>query len=356
MEINKIDSQILQSEEEKTMKFYKSVSKRAGILKPITITQGINEFPGYLFATEKTEGTKTAYMGDLNLFRSFLKKNYPQVRYVHEIHQGIILDYQKHLMCLVQNTHLSSVTVRRKFNAIRTLFRFFEDGCHIQENPMARFTFGNKRSRANHAESADDTIKYISQEDIDRIVDSVRENCKSINKFRDIAIIQTLRFLGCRSSELRSIKWAHVDWYAKTIRIYRQKNKTFSVLPADERLLTALLDYKNSLPPSSNNFEFVFSTRESNNMSRSCLNDMFRKYVGLSGLDEKYDFNITPHTLRHSFIIHMLMNKVPPAAIIRFTGHSSVSELEPYIHLGADDLRDTLKVFKSSSSEQFILN
>jgi len=338
------------------MKFYKSVSKRAGILKPITITQGISEFPVYLYATEKSEGTKVAYMGDLTLFQGFLKKSYPQVRYVHEIHRGIILDYQKHLRWLVKNSHLSPDTVRRKFNALRTLFRSFEDGCHIQENPMERFTFGNRSSRTNNAESADDVRKYISQEDIDWIVDSVRKNCKSINKFRDIAIIQTLRFTGCRSSELRSIKWSHIDFYKKTLKIYRKKNKTCSVLPADERLLAALLDYRNSLPSSSNNLDFVFSTRESNNMSRSCLNDMFRKHVKQSGLNEKYNFNITPHTLRHSFIIHMLMNKVSPAAIIRFTGHSSISELEPYIHLGAEDIRDTLQSFESFHQEQFVLN
>lgn len=311
----------------------------------ITITQGIKKFPTYLYTKGKSRATHAAYMSDLKLFSEFRKKFYPHIRYAHEVHPAMLLEFQIYLMDLVKNEKLSTKTAKRKYNAIRTLFRFFEEGCHLLVNPLKGCTFGNKSSRGNYAESGDDIIKYIEQDDIGFLVDSIRRECRSVNKFRDIAMVETLRYTGCRASEVIGLRWCDINFYDQTIMIFRQKNNTYDELPAHENILEALLDYKKSLPADSPNKEFIFSTRQSKQISKSVFNAMFRKHVAASGLEEKYKFGITPHTLRHSFVMHMLKNGVPTVKIMKFTGHSSEKELAPYIHLVPNDLKGSLDFF-----------
>jgi len=78
----------------------------------------------------------------------------------------------------------------------------------------------------------------------------------------------------------------------------------------------------------------VFISNKGNRLSNTAFNQMFQKYVKLSGL--KKDFNITSHVFRHSFCTHLVKQGIPLIAIQRYTGHRDINSLNVYSHVSSE--------------------
>ncbi|WFA09567.1 tyrosine-type recombinase/integrase [Tissierella sp. Yu-01] len=304
-------------------------------MKRITLKQSLEEFPTYLNIKGMTESTSKAYIGDLKIFKSYMKDNYPSITYIDTIKNFHIISYRNFLVEKIKTKEYKKTTVDRKFDSIKIFFDYLDFYNYIEENFVKDFSFQRFRN-ITFSESGELVIpRFLEQDEIKLIIDEAKKD-RTENKFRDVAILEILRNTGCRRSSIIDLEWKDIDFRKKEILIKHRKSKNWSLIPLNKVLEQALIDYNASLTEHTPN---VF------NLKKDAFTDMINKYVKKSGLHEEKDFKITAHIFRHSFITFLVKKKMPLEKIAKFTGHKDTRSLEVYTHLVPDDLKDVSDLF-----------
>ena len=75
--------------------------------------------------------------------------------------------------------------------------------------------------------------------------------------------------------------------------------------------------------------EMLFTNRSGLSMSRQGFWKILKAYAKEAGIEK----DITPHTLRHSFAIHLLQNGASVKDIQTMMGHADISSTQVYVQL-----------------------
>lgn len=310
--------------------------------KTTTLRDSIKTFPTYLFMTGKSKSTADSYMADVEQFYEFNKielKN--RIRYIENLTKKDIELYKKYLLKKMMNGEYKQNTVYRKYNALKVFCQFLENEYEIEDRTKGD-RFGNKKSINNWDDgcNADDTRQIIKDDELKKLLKALRES-NDKNSFRDSAVFEVLVGTGCRRSELIELKWEDVDFYNKEIIIRRIKTRNFNKVKVSENIIDSLATLKN-IDGKLNKSVYVFcgSTEGSTKISTTALNALMKKLVKKANINPK----ITLHSFRHTFITTCLQEEIPSEKIIKYTGHSSVSSLKPYIHLVSADTIDVVNI------------
>jgi len=74
---------------------------------------------------------------------------------------------------------------------------------------------------------------------------------------------------------------------------------------------------------------------------------MLKKYAEEIGM-----YDITPHTLRHTFATHSLERKVDLRTVQEMLGHASVATTQVYTHLVTDQLHEAYEEAHPRAEEE----
>ena len=167
-------------------------------------------------------------------------------------------------------------------------------------------------------------IKYLKKEEWLRLLESV-------DNYRDKLIVKLLYSTGMRVGELVKLKVADIDFHERFIHIPAENTKTNTartVIVPKEVLsdVSAYLKIARNSPKINGKPFFSLTVRR--------MQQVVKKHAQRANLEA------SPHTLRHTHIVHALLDRIPITAVQKQVGHKKLTTTQIYSNLAPEQVRE----------------
>lgn len=179
------------------------------------------------------------------------------------------------------------------------------------------------------------TISYYSKDEIIALINSV--DIKEKNGKRDFIILLLFSKLGLRLNDVRKLRLDEISWKDNTIKIVQSKNNWINVLPFDNDIRYALIEYI-KYERSISNLPYVFLKDENSIYNYHLFYDVVNKYFIKAKIDTQNKRH-GPHSLRHSLGTSLMNDNNSIYEISNILGHSCVEDTKPYIKTNINELK-----------------
>ena len=156
-------------------------------------------------------------------------------------------------------------------------------------------------------------------------------------EIRDKAMLELLYATGIRVTELVNLKLSDVNMSIGFITC-RDEHKE-RMIPFGHAAKDALAKYLESARETflkGTRSELLFTNYSGRAMSRQGFWKVLKGYADDAGIKR----DIAPHTLRHSFAVHMLQNGADIRSVQEMLGHSDISTTQVYLGMNMNKMRD----------------
>ena len=157
-------------------------------------------------------------------------------------------------------------------------------------------------------------------------------------KTADVVLaLEAICATGIRVSELISLDLKDLNLSAGFIRCASRGKER--IIPLYHTAVKALQDYVRDIRPqliADGGEQALFVNMNGERMSRQGFWKIIKYYQEKAGIEK----DITPHTLRHSFAVHLLENGADLRSIQEMLGHADISSTQIYTHVVKHQLKD----------------
>jgi integrase/recombinase XerD len=162
---------------------------------------------------------------------------------------------------------------------------------------------------------------YLEKDQVNAMLDAA-----AITNHRDFLLMQVLWRTGVRVSELINIRPRDIEWSNQVVNITKAKRGKQRRVLLDEDTIKMLSDYVLALNIPEDQPVFGLTRRH--------IGRIVKKYGNTIGMD------VHPHTLRHSFAIHLVRGGMDLRRLQLLLGHSSLNMTQIYLQFKDDDIRE----------------
>ena len=275
---------------------------------------------------ETSDQTLKSNRTDLKLFREFIENQaYPA------IDGPAVMDFQYYLKKDRGNTGGS---INRKIFTLRSYSHFLilqdvKDAHDLPFYDVLKVRQGY-RNRPN----------ALTMDQVKRLFEGIdRNTCLGI---RNYAVYALMYQTGLRVGEVHTLDIPSIDFENQTLEVIGKGNKRRILHLTDEmvQILIEWLAVRNRFYKS-NETDALFVSKKGNRLAIRTMEDNIKKIVRNSGIYAR--FNISCHTLRHSFASHLNDKDVDILVIQSLLGHTSPRSTEPYIHPSLEKVREAME-------------
>lgn len=285
------------------------------------MTAYIEEFEEYLVNEKKVSAnTLESYKRDIGGFVGFLE---------HESFESALLANSAVVSAYIgylKNLGKAASTLARNIASVRAYYKFLLREELVSSDPTVELKADKIPKKAPEILSGEEITLLLSQPE--------GGDFKSV---RDKAMLELLYATGIRVTELIMLDVEDVNLELGYIKCRNSgKNR---VIPIHAVAAEALSDYLLNLrkvtiiEPSET---ALFVNCSGKRLSRQGFWKIIKYYTARAGIEK----DITPHTLRHSFAMHLLENGADLHSIQEMMGHSDISSTQFYANLVRDNIKE----------------
>ncbi len=278
----------------------------------------------YYIKEEKrlTAGTLESYTRDMDQFIQYLNIN--NISDLTKVNKTIIITYLLHL----QKIGKASSTISRNLASIRCFYQYLLNKDLIREDPTFNLKSPKPEKKVPSILTKEETNLLLSQPKTD-----------SFKGVRDKAMLELLYGTGIRVSELVALDLDNLDLNLAYLHIWESEDNK-RVIPIGSFALKYLSNYINNYREEvlkDENQKALFLNFSGGRLTRQGFWKIIRQYAK----ESKIGKNITPHTLRHSFAVHLLQNGADIKTVQELLGHSDISTTQMYYFaIDNEELKD----------------
>ena len=286
-----------------------------------TLPTIFSNFYNYMEADQKSYATIKHYIEYVSDFMDAIFKDGDKNEFYKNVTVSDIREYIVSLRRRIEDgkevKNSDSIQATR-WSALNTFFNFLVMDDYLDVNPMTK-----TRRPKNRKEKP---IVYLDENEIDSILDKIREESKPQFVNRDLAIITLGIGTGILVGALTQINVEDIDVKNNTIHVIEKGNKEryLSFGTNTRNILSAwLIDRSTYFGDADTNALFVSQWRE--RLSVEGVRKFMKKYA--DGINGKH---ITPHKMRSSAATNMVKSGVDIQTIANILGHQSVTTTQRY--------------------------
>ena len=274
----------------------------------------IHAYENYLTKVKQAStNTVFSYMRDIRQFSDWIEQEGCAVL---EVTQLNISDYLAHL----QQEGRSASTVSRSLASLKNFYAYLVSTGFLSETPVTaeiRVDRGEKK-----------LPQILTGAEVEKLL--AQPACVDAKGYRDKAMLEVMYATGIRVTELIDLNVDDVNLDLKTVKCGTSRNaRAIPLYPAALRALTVYLrDVRNAMVPDPAE-RALFVNVNGSRMSRQGFWKILKFYQTKAHIDK----DITPHTLRHSFAVHLLENGADLDSVKELMGHSDISSTQMYTQM-----------------------
>ena len=266
------------------------------------------------------KNTLNSYARDLNQFQTWLMAN--GITDLKKVKKETVNEYLQYM----SGKGKSPATVTRSTASIRSFYNYMLREGRVKTNPAKAVT--SQKVERKYPE-------ILTNREVELFLEQPK--CVDEKGFRDHAMRELLYATGIRVSELIGLNVEDVNLTVGFIRCTTHGKER--IIPLYTAAVKALREYMEKIRPriiADENQQALFVNMSGERMSRQGFWKIIKYY------QEKAEINkdITPHTLRHSFAVHLLENGADLRSIQEMLGHADISSTQIYTHVIQKQLKD----------------
>ena len=275
----------------------------------------IRAYENYLIKVKQaSENTVSSYMRDIRQFSEWLSENgVPELVSATQVN---IRDYLAYL----QDQGKSGATASRSLASLKNFYAYAVSGGFLEVSPI---------SGEIHVERGEKKLPQIlTGKEVELLL--AQPACVDHKGYRDKAMLEVMYATGMRVTELISLNVEDVNLELALVKCHSgKKSRVIPLYPAAQKALAVYLKDVRSAMVLDANEQALFVNIGGTRMSRQGFWKILKYYQGKAGIEKE----ITPHTLRHSFAVHLLENGADLGSLQELMGHSDISSTQMYAHL-----------------------
>ena len=267
-----------------------------------------------------SDNTLSSYLRDINQFKTWLLgAGSPDLR---RVKKDTINEY----MLYLSGAGKSPATITRCTASLKSFYAYMLGRGAVKTNPAKNIAALKVERKCPEILTSKEVELFLEQ-----------PKCVDEKGYRDHAMLELLYATGIRVSELIGLDVGDVNLEGGFIRC-RSKTRE-RIIPLYRTAIKALRDYITDIRPriiSGPDEQALFVNMNGGRMSHQGFWKIIKYYQEKAEISK----DITPHTLRHSFAVHLLENGADLRSIQEMLGHADISSTQIYAHIIKKHLKD----------------